>query len=79
MEKKVGKLEQVKRKLKQRGSDQSLVRYLFSKEKMILEKNMQDKMGDFIVRETKRRADPDYIKVGLVSEHQNHFFVELEK
>lgn len=79
MTKKLNKMEQVRTKCKKRVGDQSITRYLFTKEKDIREKNVSFKLDDFISREYKNMPSIDNIQIIPNDEALPQFYDSLEK
>ena len=79
MTKKLNKMEQVRKKSKKRVGDQSITRYLFTKEKDIKEKNVSFKLDDFINREYKNMPSIENIQITPNEEALPVFYESLEK
>lgn len=73
MEKKLNKLEQVKRGLNKKGLQQSLLRYIFSKEHSIVSKNLDSKLKEFIFKESDRVPNSAFVKIQTKTQSENDY------
>jgi hypothetical protein len=73
MEKKLSKLEQVKRGLSKKGLQQSLLRYIFSKEHSIVAKNLESKLKEFMFKEADRVPNSAFVKIQTKTQTENEY------
>ena len=79
MEKKLNKVDQVKRTILKKGLQQSLVRYAFSKENTLSSKDLDSKFKEFVFREAEKIPETNYVFIQAQQEHDNQLYKALER